>query len=99
MSLWGQTTSDKAPCTDKDDRLIIEEPSGGVKPYCVSASSKTLTSKSNQLTVRFITNGLGDDQGFRAFYIAGINSAYFVPCVVSGTAELSRRVGALCTVL
>jgi hypothetical protein len=77
MSLWGQTTSDKAPCSDKDDRLVIEEPSGGVKPYCVSASSKTITTKSNQLTIRFITNGLGDAQGFRAFYTAGINIATY----------------------
>jgi len=61
-----------APCTDKVDRLVIEEPSaGGVKSYCVSASSKTIVTTSNQLIVRFITNGLGDAQGFRAFYDAG----------------------------
>ena len=73
LSLWDQSTSSSSStCSDNSDRVIIEEPpSTGLKPHCATPAGKTLTTKTNQLLVRFTTNSLGDEQGFRAFYSAG----------------------------
>jgi len=70
MSLWDETDSAGA-CSDMADRLTVEE--HGRKPVCVTATTATSTTvtKTNQATVRFVTNELGHALGFRAFYRAG----------------------------
>jgi len=65
LSLWGQTDT----CSDMADQVTVQEP--GRKRVCMSATTTTLVTKSNQATVRFVSNELGHALGFRAFYRAG----------------------------
>lgn len=56
-------------CSEKDDRLMIVE--NGSKPYCVMPNTKTVVTKTNAVTLQFLSNAQVDAQGFRAFYSAG----------------------------
>jgi len=85
VSLWGQSASDTAAaqtCSDVADRLTVEQRRR--KPVCVTATTNTLTTRTNQATVRFVTNELGHALGFRAFYRAGqpaLHHAVLCVCV------------------
>lgn len=62
-------------CSATDDRLIITE--AGFKPYCVMPNTKKVVTKTNEVTLQFISNAQVDAQGFRAFYSAGMSALWY----------------------
>lgn len=62
----GLQSSDQ--CSDEDDRLMVTD--SGYRPYCVKRNTKTVTTKTNSVSLQFLSNADVDAQGFRAFYRA-----------------------------
>ncbi|CAH1786524.1 unnamed protein product [Owenia fusiformis] len=60
-----------SPCHEENDRLIFRENlPETVDEFCIRPHTKTIISKTNEMTVNFTSRGGPDEQGFRVFYTA-----------------------------
>lgn len=57
-------------CTPGSDRLVIVDIDN--QRTCLKSDTREFTSRSNIITIRFLTNGAGDAPGFRLQYKTGI---------------------------
>lgn len=57
-------------CTTGSDRLVIVDKDN--RRTCLKSNTREFTSRSNIITLRFLTNSAGDAPGFRLRYKTGI---------------------------
>lgn len=60
------------PCSTRNDRLLLQErvPGSGLETFCAGPHTKEITSKTNNISLVFITDSNHDAPGFRVFYNA-----------------------------
>ncbi|GAB1600758.1 uncharacterized protein LOC106869508 [Argonauta hians] len=60
------------PCSSRNDRLLLQErvPGNGLETFCAGAHTKEIITKTNNVSLVFITDANNDAQGFRIFYNA-----------------------------
>lgn len=64
-------------CTTGSDRLVIVDKDN--RRTCLRSNTREFTSRSNIITLRFLTDSAGDAPGFRLQYKTGI---YITKCLV-----------------